>query len=512
MGLVRWILLGVMTLFAVIMVLGYFDLAPWSTGSSESVQYHCPMHPTFITNQPGDCPICGMSLVPITGADSTSQPTPPAQASTTMHHARPGQYICPMDPDVIADVPGRCPKCGMFLEKVAGQPEPDTTWMCPMHPEVTSNQPGTCPKCGGMELVPVETPAETQPEASVAGLIPVTIAPERLQLIGVRTGSVARRTLGGTLRLLGFVVPDEKRVTSVNIRFSGWIRTLAVNQTGLEVSEGQKLFSVYSQEVFQAEQEYLLAKQSIQATEDVQVREVRRRLFDASRQRLELLGVSAEERLQLETEGLPRSESWIRCPTTGVVLEKNIVSGQYVSPDQSLFVVADLSRVWVIADVYERDLAHVKTGQTVHMRTSAYPGESFEGRVEFIYPALSEETRTLKVRIEFANSDRRLKPGQYAEIDLEGSGPSVLSVPAEAVMDEGKRQYAFVVHEGVHFEPRPLQLGKRSDDYVEVLSGLSEGDVVVTSANFLIDAESRLKAAMAGKASAPAPTSHGEGH
>ena len=497
MGLVRWILLGVMTLFAVVMVLGYFGLAPWSTGPSENQKYHCPMHPTYITNQPGECPICGMSLVPMSGADSTSQ----APAAT--HKALPGQYTCPMDPDVISDVPGRCPKCGMFLEQVPEQAAPAASFICPMHPEVISETPGTCPKCG-MDLVPAEEPNRQKSDTSVAGLIPVTIAPERLQLIGVRTGTVAHRTLGGAHRLLGFVAPDETRVTSVNIRFSGWIRDLAVNQTGQQVKEGQPLLSVYSQEVFQAEQDYLLAKQSLESTDDAQVREVRRRLIDASRQRLELLGVTAEERLRLETEGQPRSETWIQCPANGVVLEKNVVPGQYVGPDQSLFVVADLSRVWVLADVYERDLAGVKVGQAVSMRTSAYPGEVFEGHVAFIYPVLAEETRTLKVRIELANSDGRLKPGQYAEIDLAGGGPSVLSVPSEAVMDEGERQYAFVVHHGTHFEPRPLQLGQRTDDYVEVLSGLREGEVVVTSANFLIDAESRLKAAMAGMASTPA--------
>jgi len=503
MGLVRWIILGVMTLFAVVMLLGYFGLAPWSQDSSESVKYHCPMHPTYITSQPGECPICGMSLVPM-AADGTDSVTSgdPSSASPSAPQAQPGQYTCPMHPEVVSDEPGRCPKCNMFLEQVPETAQP-ASYTCPMHPEVTSDQPGACPKCG-MDLVPVETSEMPKSDATVTGLVPVTIAPERLQLIGVRTGTVALRTLGGARRLLGFVAPDETRVTSVNIRFSGWIRELAVNQTGQLVKAGQPLLSVFSQEVFQAEQEYLLAKQSLQAASDPQLRDVRRRMFDASRQRLELLGVTAEERLRLETEGEPRSETWIQCPVSGVVLEKSVVPGQFVGPDQSLFVVADLSHVWVLADVYERDLANVTVGQTVHMRTSAYPGDTFEGKVGFIYPAVAEDTRTLKVRIEISNADGRLKPGQYAEIDVEGNGPSVLTVPSEAIMDEGERQYAFVVQHDTHFTPRLLKLGQSTDDYVEVLSGLTAGEQVITSANFLIDAESRLKAAMTGMAAAPA--------
>lgn len=503
MGLVRWIILGGMTLFAVVMLLGYFGLVPWSGESPESVKYHCPMHPTYITSHPGECPICGMTLVPMASEGDTQNATDTTSSvPADTVRAQPGQYTCPMHPEVISNTPGRCPKCGMNLEQVPGTLQP-ATYTCPMHPEVTSTQPGQCPKCG-MDLVKVESTGASTAGSEVLGLVPVTIAPERLQLIGVRTGTVARRTLEGGIRLLGFVTPDETRVKSVNVRFSGWVRDLVANETGQAVKQGQRLFSVYSQDLFAAEQEYLLAKQSLQAASDPELRDVRLRMFEASRQRLELLGITADERLQLETEGQPRSESWIESPVSGVVLEKNVVPGGFVSPDQNLYVVADLSTVWVLADVYERDLARVKAGQAVQMRSSAYPGQTFRGRVGFIYPSVAEDTRTLKVRIEFANPDGLLKPGQYVEIDLEGGGPSVLAVPSEAVFDEGERQYAFVVQHGTYFEPRLLGLGRHTDDYVEVISGLSEGEQVVTSANFLIDAESRLKAAMTGLAAAPA--------
>jgi Cu(I)/Ag(I) efflux system membrane fusion protein len=355
-------------------------------------------------------------------------------------------------------------------------------------------------------------PAHAATVASdVPGLVPVTLEPERLQLIGVRIGTVAKRSLDGGLRLLGFVTPDETRLANVHVRFSGWVRELSVDQTGQTVKADQKLLTIYSQELYQAEQEYLLAKQSLQATTDRELSAVRRRLFDASRQRLELLGIPAEERLRLETEGQPRAEPWIRSPRAGVVLEKNVLAGQFIGPDRTLFTLADLSRVWVLADVYERDLARIGVGQKVRLTTSAYPGATFAGKVGFIYPSVSEDTRTLKVRIEFDNADGRLKPGLYAEIDVSGGEQEVLTIPADAVMDEGARQYAFVVHDGTHFEPRLLSLGHRSDDYAEVLSGLSEGEQVVTSANFLIDSESRLKAAMSGMTGSPAESHTGHG-
>ncbi|MEW5796036.1 MAG: efflux RND transporter periplasmic adaptor subunit [Candidatus Zixiibacteriota bacterium] len=546
MAIVRWVILGAMTLFALIMVLGYFGLTPWSGDAAGAQQFHCPMHPTYISNQPGDCPICGMSLVAIDSeghevaasgdtmgesgheAQSASMAKPgqytcpmdPEVVSDTAGRcpkcgmfleqvpmaAQPGQYTCPMDPEVISDTLGRCPKCGMFLEQV---PEAKATYACPMHPEVTSDRPGDCPKCGmPLESVKAETGvdhsahgvggADNLGSAPVPGLVPVTIEPQRLQLIGVRTGRVERRPLNGSLRLVGFVTPDETRLSDIHVRFSGWVKELEVAQTGQPVTANQKLLSVYSQDLYQAEQDYIVAREAMARVADPMLKETRKQLLDVARQRLQLLGIPAEEFARLETANSPSAELWVKSPFSGYVLEKNVVAGQFIGPDQKLFAVADLSRVWVLVDVYERDLASIRVGQKARMTTSAYPGEEFEGLVSFIYPAVSEETRTLKIRMEFSNQSFRLKPGMYAEVALEGKGDRVLAVPSDAVMDGGDQTYAFVVHNGTHFEPRLIQSGRRSDDYMEVLAGLSEGEQVVTSANFLIDSESRLKAAIAG--------------
>jgi Cu(I)/Ag(I) efflux system membrane fusion protein len=493
MSIVRWFLLGGMTLFALIMIFSYFGLTPWAGATGGPTQYHCPMHPTYISNQPGECPICGMTLVPIDAAGKEVKTGDGAGTAATQHEAmghsgaKPGQYTCPMHPEVISDSPGKCPKCGMNLVQVP--------------PETGSAQQGQ--DMSGMSGMSDTTgPSQYSPSdmgsAPVPGLVPVTIEPQRLQLIGVRTGIVGKRSLDGSLHLMGYITPDETKLSNVYVRFSGWVKELAVDQTGQLVKSKQRLLSVYSQDLFQAENEYVIARQATERAADDVLKDTRRQLVLAARQRLELLGVPPEEIARLDTANSPSSELWVRSPFSGYVLEKNVLIGQYISPDQNLFTIADLSKVWVLADVYERDLENIEISQIAHMTASAFPGESFTGTVGFIYPSVSEQTRTLKIRIEFSNASLKLKPGMYAEVDLEGRGDDVLAVPADAVMDGGDRQYAFVVHDGIHFEPRLLKIGRRSDDYFEVLSGLSEGERVVTSANFLIDSESRLKAAIVG--------------
>jgi membrane fusion protein, copper/silver efflux system len=480
MAIIRWIILGGMTLFAAVMILNYFGATPWSEASGGPIQYHCPMHPTYVSNQPGDCPICGMTLVPIdasgkeTNAVKDTATTVATSDEKAVPKAKPGQYTCPMDPEVISDQPGRCPVCGMKLVQV---PPTTDSVATPNVGDMTQSNMGPAP---------------------VPGLVPITIEPQRLQLTGLRTGTVSVRPLEGSLRLVGFVTPDESRLSDIQLRFSGWVKQLTVDQTGQQIKAGQKLLSIYSPDIFQAEQDYIVAKQSIGRVGDAELSATRQQLLTAAHQRLELLGVPKEELSRLDSANAPASEIWIRSPSTGVVLEKNVIEGQQINPNQSLFSVADLSRVWVLADVYERDLAGIKLGQNVKMTSNSYPGELFEGTVSFIYPTVSEQSRTLKIRIEFANPSLRLKPGMYAEVEIEGEGTGVLAVPADAVMDGGSHQYAFVVHGGTHFEPRMLKIGRRADDYMEVLSGLSEGDEVVTSASFLIDSESRLKAAISG--------------
>ena len=420
MGVLRWIIFGGMTVFAVVMALSYFGVTTGAAPSAGPTQYHCPMHPTYVSNQPGDCPICGMSLVPI-------------------------------------------PKDAGAVTGEAGTPHP----------------------------------AGRTPE--VPGLVPITLEPRRVQMIGLRTGVVERRVIATSTRAVGYATVDETRTASVNVRTSGWVRKLFVNQMGQRVSKGQPLLSLYSQDLYSAQQDLLVALAARERTSaDEAFTSTRERLLDASRDRLRLLGMTDEDIVSVEKTGQALSELTLRSPFSGVVLDKTVIEGQFVDPEQALFQIADLNTIWVLADVYEQDIAHLGTGNPARMSVTAFPGEVFEGNVAFLYPSISEVTRTLKVRIEFANPSLRLRPGMYAEIEFPGGGPEVTALPVEAVMDGGETQYAFVVHNGTYFEPRLIQTGRRSNEWVEIVSGVEIGDTVVTSANFLIDSESRLKAAISG--------------
>jgi RND family efflux transporter MFP subunit len=263
--------------------------------------------------------------------------------------------------------------------------------------------------------------------------------------------------------------------------------------------------SLYSQDLYQAEQDFMIARDSYRRSDsaDSALTEMRRQLYEAARQRLSLLGLSDGDLDDVEKSELPSPQMMLRSPFSGYVLEKSVYSGQYLSPDQNLLTIADLSTVWVLGDVYEKDIPYVHEGQSARMRLTAIPGEEFQGTIGYLYPSISEKTRTMKVRLQFSDPRMRFRPGMYAEVQVQRETNQALVVPADAVMDGGSVQYAFVVHNGTHFEPRLIKVGSSSDDWVQVLSGLNEGEEVVTSANFLIDSESRLKAAVAGMGAMP---------
>jgi Cu(I)/Ag(I) efflux system membrane fusion protein len=465
MGIIRWIIFGAIAVFALTMVVSYFGGTAWVSKAEEASQYHCPMHPTVVSDQPGDCPICGMSLVPVRSADS---------AQTTQ------QYHCPMHPTVVSDEPGDCPICGMNLVPIKGGGAPAAA-----HGDASSHA------------------------SNVPGLASITLEPRRVQMIGLKTGVVERRPIQAQTRLVGYVTVDETKTAGINVRTSGWVQTLRVDQTGQDVSRGAPLLSLYSQDLYAAQQDLLVALRAHErSANDPVLVEARARVLDAARDRLRLLGMPPDALTELEATGEAESELTLRSPISGVVMEKNVVEGEYITPDMTLFRIADLRTIWVLAEVYERDIASVHVGSPVRMSVTAFPGEVFEGTVGFIYPSVSETTRTLTVRLEFPNPLLTLRPGMYAEVRLLESGPEVLAVPAGAVMDGGETEYAFVVYDGTSFEPRLIETGRRADEWIEILSGLEAGERVVTSTNFLIDSESRLQAAIAGMTSHHAQSSH----
>jgi Cu(I)/Ag(I) efflux system membrane fusion protein len=375
-------------------------------------------------------------------------------------------------------------------------------YQCPMHPSYTSDKPGDCPICG-MTLEPVTLGASGSPgspvEGDVPGLTSVTISPERIQMIGVRTAHVERSTLGGELELVGFVTPDESRYRRVQIRASGWIRRLYVNQTGERVRVGQPLLAIYSPELFQTEQEYLIER----GGGDSMAMAMSPGASHVAAQRLQLLGVPDEEIRRLEKEGTAATELVLRSPVNGTVLERGVAEGQYVGANTPLLTVADLTRVWVMADLYEMDYTRVRVGDRARFHADALFQRVFDGRVQFVYPTISSETRTLKARLVLDNRDGALLPGMYGRVTVTGRPSMALSVPGEAVVHAGEHSYVFLAHASGRFEPRMVWTGSPEGDRIQILRGVAEGDTVVSSASFLIDSESRLKAAVAGLGAQP---------
>ncbi len=333
----------------------------------------------------------------------------------------------------------------------------------------------------GMDYIPVY-----EGEDITSGT--VTVSPDKVQKLGVRIDAVTRRTITRPVRAVGTVQVDERRQFVVAPKFEAWIETLLVDTTGAAVRKGQPLMEVYSPELVLAQQEYLVARRAGGGDG----------LAEASLQRLRNLDVPEEEIERLRKTGKASRTLTYRAAAGGIVLEKGAIKGMRFMPGETLYRIADLSNVWLIADVFEQDLGFVKPGQKVDVTVNSLPGQVFTGKVSFVYPTLTAESRTGKVRIELPNADGLLKPNLYATVQLNADLGTMaeLVVPESALLDTGRRQAVLVeVGEG-RYEPREVKAGTRADGFVQINAGLEEGERVVVRANFLIDSESNLRAAL----------------
>ncbi|HEX6509809.1 MAG TPA: efflux RND transporter periplasmic adaptor subunit, partial [Chloroflexota bacterium] len=341
--------------------------------------------------------------------------------------------------------------------------------------------------------------ASNAAEQGETPLAPVQLSPQRLQSIGVKTGEVERKSISDEIRTTGNVVVDETRLAYVQVRSSGYIQKVFVDATYRYVRKGQPLFTIYSPELVSAEREYLLAKQSQQRmaqSTDPSVVSDTASLVDAAATRLKQWDVPAREIARLESTGQVQQDLEIDSPVSGYVIEREALPNKYAQPDTRLYTVADLSSIWVFAQVFQNDLGRLKVGGPATLTVDTYPGRSFVGRVDFIYPDIDMSTRTARVRLVFPNPDMKLTPGMFVNVALAIPMGDQLVIPAAGVLQSGTRAVAFVDQGAGSLDPREIELGARVGDNFIVLKGLRAGEKVVTSANFLVDSESQLQAAL----------------
>jgi RND family efflux transporter MFP subunit len=400
------------------------------------------MHPQVIRNKPGDCPICGMKLTPI-------RKQPAAGSTPVDSGSRKAKYYkSTMMPGEIRQTPGK-----------------DSM---------------------GMDMVPVYEDAATQSSA-------ISIDPVTTQNMGIRTGTVTKGPLRRIIRTVASIDYDETSLVDVTVKFKGWITKLDVNATGQQVHKGDPLFEIYSPDLYSAQTEYLMALNNpADAAGGAQT------LKSSALTKLKYFDVPDEQIAQLEKTRQVTKTLRIDAPRDGIVVEKDAVEGQMVDAGMKLYRLADLSLVWVQAQVYEQDLAFIQPGQEAVVSLSYLPDRTFHGRVTYVYPTVDEKTRTAKVRMEFHNPGYFLKPGMFATVELRAElEPSTLLVPDSAVLRSGEKNTVFVALDGGRFEPRAVTLGPRSEDNMyQALRGLAEGERVVISGQFMLDSESQLREAI----------------
>ena len=415
--------------------------------------YQCPMHPEVIEQAPGDCPICTMKLMPIKEHTNASEaaPTDPSERKILYWYA-------PMDPTYIRDEPGLSPM--------------------------------------GMQLVP-EYAAQVQDAV-------IRIDPVQVQNIGVvsvtaRSGDIAR-----TVRTVGILDFNADLITWVNTKFSGWIEKVHVNYLGEEVRQNQPLFEIYSPELVTTQEEYLRAleyRASLEGSDRTEALRQAESLLRSTRERLRYWDISEDQIRDLEQRHTVRRQLTVRSPVNGVVTEilDEALDGMFIDAGKNLYKIADLSSLWVHVDVYESDLPWVREDQPAEVSFRNEPGRVFHGKILFLYPEVSKETRTLKICVEVPNEQRRLRAGMYADVVLHGpTEHNAVLIPNAAVLRSGKRDLVFVDLGQGRFEPREVDLGVRGEgDEVQIVKGLAPGEVVVTQAQFMLDSESRVQEAIA---------------
>lgn len=465
MAAVRWAI--------VVLSVALAAAAWWSFTRSEPVQaarYQCPMHPQVVADRPGECPICHMDLEPVSESrtkTAASAPAPSAKAPPAPPAGADAKnaYSCPMHPQIRADAPGRCPICKMPLEKQTPS----------IADAGTSAAPDGAPSLPG-DVAPIE------------------LALDRAQAIGVRTAQAESVLSDGKLRVSAVIEAPERQKARVHVRSAGFVERIAVKDTGVRVRRGQELVAVYSPELFQAQNELLLAKSWGGADRGAAA-------LEQAQDKLELLGMSRAQIAAVLAKNEAVRAISISAPISGDVVAKNVVLGSYVTPDVVLYEIVDLSSVYLVADVYERDLSQLTLGSAGHFFTPGTSEPVARVQIDLVYPSVASDVRARRVRMLLANPKSALAPGQsgFVEFDVPARRSGAVWIPRDALIDTGLATYVFVSEGEGRYAPRAVVVASEQPHRIEVARGLSGGERVVSGATFLIDSESRLQAALAPK-------------
>lgn len=416
--------------------------------------------------------------------------------------ARPDRYYCAMHPQIRSPDPGECPICHMTLVPIPVERQQPASAITQAQSEVPTQPPSVMGGDAGA--------IGHEDAGALPNVVPVTLALDRQQLVGVTTAPVLRRDLGQQLRVPGVIAAPENAIAQVHVRAPGYVERVAVRETGVRVTRGQPLAWVYSPQIYQAQQELLIARgwatagppgadtahPAAQGRDALASSARSAEVESAARRALELLGVDASDIDAVIRAGVPMRSVPLRAPAAGYITRFAGVLGAYATPEMTLYEIADLSRVWIVASVYERDLPRVRAGAVARFTTPARPGEPTSARVVLVEPDISESTRTARVRLDAPNPNMAFRPGQYGDVTFDLPGSTALVVPRDAVIDTGRQQYAYVDRGGGRFEPRSIRVGALIGDLFEVTGGLREGERVVVRGNFMIDSESRLQASL----------------
>jgi Cu(I)/Ag(I) efflux system membrane fusion protein/cobalt-zinc-cadmium efflux system membrane fusion protein len=408
------------------------------------------------------------------------------------------QYTCGMHPEIISDEPGYCPICEMKLTPIRretmsldseGQGK-IAYWVAPMDPTYIRNEPGKSPM--GMDLVPVY---ENEISGSMIRVDPVTS-----QNMGLRMAPVEKQRLSRTMNTVAHLTYDEQKLSSINAKVSGWIEKLHVDYEGKSVKAGEPLLEIYSPDLVAAQREYLSALKNFERLQNASLESARKgaaELLDAARDRLLLWDISKKQIDDLQESGIVNKTMTLYSPVNGYVITKSVIEGDKISPGMPLFKIADLSTVWAIAHIYDYELPFISTGQNAKLTMPYLPGQEFDGKISFIYPYLDNKNRSVEVRIRIPNRNMALKPNMYGTVTIESQLPGDrIVIPDQAVIRSGVRDLVFISMGDGKFMPREVKLGASGENgIVEVASGLNLGDIVVTSSQFMLDSESRLREA-----------------